>query len=99
MNNLIVLAAVTVALYGKAQCCCKNESDVSKIQQYCCGTYDACAIQDLQYNDSITCPSSSADAAVPFIDAASLLTNKLTPILNNTIINDDSTFLVNHVSL
>ena len=100
MNNLIVLAAVTVALYGKAQCCCNNTKyNASEIQKYCCSTYDACAIQlqALQYDDSITCSSSPAaklNATISFISASHLLTNELEPILSNTI-NNNSTFLVN----
>ena len=101
MNSLIVLATITVALYGKAQCQCScNNTDASKDQSYCCNTYDFCnetAIRQ-QYNVSINCTSkvncSTADAVEQFTYAANLTTNELGYILNSNIF-DSETFLVN----
>ena len=103
MNSLIVLAAITVALYGKAQCQCScNNTDASKVQSYyCCNTYDFCnetAIRQ-QYTDSINCTSyvncSAADAVEQFTNAANLTTNELGYILNSTIFNNRTFQLVN----
>ena len=99
MNSLIVLATITVALYGKAQCQCScNNTDASEVQSYCCNTYDFCnktAIQ-LQYNDSINCASKvNCRAAVQqFTHTANLTTTELGYILNSNISNN-GTFPVN----
>ena len=99
MNSLIVLAAITVVLYGKVQCQCScNNTDASEVQSYyCCNTYDFCnetAIRQ-QYNDSINCTSNvncpAADAVEPFATAT---TNELGYILDSNIFNN-RTFLVN----
>jgi len=99
MNSLIVLAAIIVTLYGKAQCQCScNNTDASEVQPYyCCNTYDFCTIRQ-QYNDSINCTSKvncpAADAVGQFTYAANLTTSELGYILNSNIFNN-RTFLVN----
>ena len=93
MKNLIVLAAITVALYGKAQCCC-NIKDASKIQQYCCNTYDACntrAIQWEQYKNFTHSSKKTCLAVMEFTKAAESLINESRAILDSTIIDIDST--------
>ena len=101
MNSLIVLAAITVALYGKAQCQCScNNTDASEDQSYyCCNTYDLCNETDIrqQYincasNYDVHCPA--ADAVEQFTYTANLTTNELGYILNSNIFNN-RTFLVN----
>ena len=93
MNSLIVLAAITVALYGKAQCQCScNNTDASKGPPYCCNTYDVCddiAIRQ-QYTDSINCSSNVNFTA----ELVQLITNELGHILNNANFTN-RTFLVN----
>ena len=100
MNNLIVFAAITMALYGKAQSCCNN-SNASEVQRYCCNTYNSCnipAIQQLQYNiSSINCSSCPAkDGVMQFIEAARLLTDELGIMLNSTIINNTAILVINN---
>ena len=105
MNSLIVLATITVAIYGKAQCQCScNNTDAYKVQQYCCNTYDSCdsaAVQQLQYNnDSIYCSSNEScpaeDVVKQFIEEAKLLTNELGIMLNSTIINNTRILVINN---
>ena len=80
MKILIVLAAMAVALYGKAQCCCNNSDDPSVVQRYCCITYDACntrAIQWKQYNNNFTKTCLAVDGVMQFINATKSLINEL----------------------
>ena len=85
MNSLIVLAAITVAIYGKAQCQCScSNTDASKEQPYCCNTYNSCdsaAVYSIIYNNSIYCSSNetcpAGDAVIQFIQAADSLTDEL----------------------
>ena len=86
MNKIIALIAITVALYGKAQCCSSTYS----------GTYEA--LGSKQYNNTMECNSdnencssnneSCTSALQQFISDAESLNNNtkdvfLAPIINN----------------
>ena len=77
MNKLIALIAITVALYGKAQCC----SD----------TYSG-AVECKLYNNTMSCSSDNKNctsALQQFISDAKSLNNQNTDVFLAPIINDE----------
>ena len=75
MNRLIILASITMMLYGKTQCC-KSTYDAS----------NRIGIEQKQYNDTINCSTNNYDTTRinQFRDIAESVTNSLSNITNET---------------